>query len=57
MEHKIGTKIILEVLEIKNDKCDGCYFDGLSCNRPKDWICYSRQRTDHKNIIYKEIKE
>lgn len=63
MEHAIGTKITLEVVkttlevvESKDDRCDGCYFDHF-CNKPKDWICYSQERTDHKNIIYKEVKE
>lgn len=57
MEHKIETRITLEVVEVENDKCDGCYFDGFNCNKPKDWMCYSRERSDHKNVIFKEIKE
>lgn len=57
MEHSIGTKITLEVVE--SDKaCEGCYFEEL-CEYSGDIPieCWEKYRTDHKNIIYKEIKE
>lgn len=57
MEHAIGTRITLEVVE--GEFCKGCFFDSAEegCLRPFDAYCSNIVRTDHKNIIYKEIKE
>lgn len=57
MEHKIGTRITLEVVE-SSKRCEGCFFDTINgCAETHGWYCLCRNRTDHKNIIYKEIKE
>lgn len=63
MEHAIGTRItledgrVIEVVEAPNRlyRCDSCIFDGCfeSCDSDK---CSEYDRTDHKNIIYKEVK-
>lgn len=56
MEHKIGTRITLEVVEIdmgKQHPCDGCFFKNTGC---LDYVCGKEYRKDHKNVIYKEIK-
>ncbi|MCQ2299735.1 MAG: hypothetical protein MJZ81_06395 [Bacteroidales bacterium] len=57
MEHKIGTRITLEVVE--SDKgCMGCFFNDKSpavCDL--FFECRREDRADNKNIIYKEIKE
>lgn len=55
MEHKIGTRITLEVAETDNSSCVGCFFFNLNCCQFVK--CWHLDRTDHKNIIYKEIKE
>lgn len=54
MEHKIGTKITLEVVE--RNSCKGCFFLDViaSC---KGTQCKYDERKDHKNIIYKEVKD
>lgn len=62
MEHKIGTRITLEVVEIDSENeensCNGCVFDRIiDCIRPIGWECGETTRTDHKNIIYKEVKD
>lgn len=59
MEHKIGQRITLEAVEVVGNiyLCDGCFFDGVFCRKPYEWKCCKSQRTDGKNIIYKEIKE
>ena len=59
MEHAIGTEITLKVVEGKDDKCDGCFFTNakVGCEKPDEWKCSCFSRTDHKNVIYKEIKE
>lgn len=55
MEHAIGTKITLEVVEVEKGKvCQGCYYENISCCGHK---CMDIQRADHKNVIYKEIKQ
>ena len=68
MEHKIGerfTYIGRERKPIKlqakkaprsDGRCAKCYFDNsfLSCI---GYECDASKRSDHKNIIYKEIKE
>lgn len=62
MEHAIGTRITLadgRVVEVVEGKgCQGCIANPFSydtlCLIKK---CHSRNRTDHKNIIYKEVKE
>lgn len=61
MEHAIGTKITLEVVE-NNESCEECIFSEFKvCYKPERLgnrhDCFEEYRTDHKNIIYKEIKE
>ena len=57
MEHKIGTRITLEVVETESiTLCCGCFFrDKCTENRSKG--CSAKSRTDGKSIIYKKIKE
>lgn len=61
MEHRIGTVVTLpdgrKAEVVKQDgSCEGCILakDAHLCaNSP----CLPEERNDHKNIIYKEIKE
>lgn len=54
MDHEIGTRITLEVMESKEGSCKGCYFE----HRCREYRrCRENERTDHKNIIYKAIEE
>lgn len=68
MEHKIGEIITLpdgrkaEVAESVNNLCIGCYYHLLNTSdcislRKNGKLGKCILRTDHKNIIYKEIKE
>lgn len=66
-EHKIGEVVTLpdgrkaEVVEVKKDWCTGCLFneadEELDCSVFVGLSCTPIHRKDHKNIIYKEIKE
>lgn len=65
MEHAIGTRIIidndieLEVVARRGTSCKGCafeYMDGY-CEVSPYATCSRKYRTDHKDIIYKEIKK
>lgn len=59
MEHAIGTRITLEVVEVEaRNGCNGCVFDrGIDCQKPVEWYCGETNRKDHKYIIYKKVKE
>lgn len=61
MEHTIGTRIMLDdgsMAEVVEDHicvgCIKCFFEDKDC---LDFECESSERTDGKNIIYKEIKK
>lgn len=61
-EFKVGEKITLEVIE--QIGCSGCFFfDKGSCyspfmsDRTEIFTCESYERSDGKNVIFKEIKE
>lgn len=64
MEHKIGEIITLpdgrkaEVVEVVSG-CRGCIYNpvGECWLEPHYGECHYLTRTDHKDIIYKEIKE
>lgn len=57
MEHKIGKKITLEngkeVVAVEGDECGMCALKEYDCAR---YVCIGKSRSDHKDIIYKEIK-
>lgn len=58
MEHEIGTRITLEVVESNFEYCDGCYFADLYVtNCASKMKCARCYRTDGKNVIYNEVKE
>ena len=68
MERPIGEKfkykdITLEVIENNSMYCPGCYFHNnlIPCyfHRIKNIIgfCKSCNRTDHKEIIFKEVEK
>lgn len=62
-ELKVGERvtITIEAVEaVKGKGCDGCFFDGRdgSCVAISLGIeCTPKYRSDHKNVIFKEIKE
>lgn len=61
MEHAIGTKIELEVVEKdrQNNTCNQCFFADI-CEDAEfhefEIACMSRDRSDHKDVIYKVVK-
>lgn len=56
-ELKVGERITLEVVE--SDVCSGCFFENKEdmCNANFELPCSSKMRSDHKNVIFKEVKE
>lgn len=64
MEHKIGEIITLsdgKKAEVVEGLCENCVYHKIGyefyCDIPRQYECMANYRTDHKNIIYKEIKE
>lgn len=58
MEHAIGTRVTLEVVERTESGCNGCFFgQGNDCSMFDNWECDGLLRKDKKNVIFKEVKE
>ena len=54
-ELKVGEKIVLEAIEAKN--CFGCFFNSEDfCKFWTKYPCVAEQRSDGKNIIFKEVE-
>ena len=56
-ELKVGERITvtLEVVEWKGD-CKACFFGRPRCFVPSGPRCSHRNRSDRKDIIFKEVK-
>lgn len=55
-ELEVGEKIVLEAIEAKN--CFGCFFDSEDfCKFWTKYPCVAEQRSDGKDVIFKEVKE
>ena len=55
---KVGERKTISLVAIESDKCEGCYFyDKNSCNVRGKFECIEKYRSDHKNVIFKEVKE
>ena len=63
-ELKVGERFSVTLEIVEQNSCDGCFFghDG-TCHNPNvnGWAygfdCEQENRSDGKNIIYKEVKE
>lgn len=51
----VGSEIILKVVETEEVDCTGCFFAGDDI--PCTGICCDFERSDGKNVIFKEVKE
>lgn len=57
-EFKVGERIVLGIVVTKTVTCAGCFFDGKGgCEVWREYPCARKQRSDHKNVIFKEVKE
>ena len=57
-ELKVGERVILEITETETATCNGCFFDSKDiCLIWRKYPCRSKQRSDHKNVIFKQVKE
>lgn len=59
-ELKVGERvtITLEVVEKDDYYCEDCFFNAYKeCpGIEQGLLCYSSDRSDHKNVIFKEVK-
>lgn len=62
-ELKVGERVIITLEAVEQDGCDGCFFGiGNICYNPTmnglvdGFNCKSEDRSDGKNIIFKEVK-
>ena len=62
-ELKVGERVIITLEAVEQDGCDGCFFGiGDICYNPTmnglvdGFNCKSEDRSDCKNIIFKEVK-
>lgn len=54
----VGAEVTLKVVETKEADCSGCFFDEIAnCINIRYGYCDSKRRSDHKNVIFKEVKE
>ena len=58
-ELKVGERVTITLEAVEQSTCEGCFFQGIAgyCNAvPLGLMCVSKY-PDHKNIIFKEVKE
>lgn len=63
-EIKVGERITVTLEVVEQNNCDGCFFGhDDTCYNPtvNGWSdgfdCEPENRSDHKNVIFKEVKE
>ena len=58
-EFKVGERITITLEVVEHSTCEGCFFKGIDdyCGAvPLELMCVSKY-PEHKNIIFKEVKE
>lgn len=57
-EIKVGERIVLEITETETMTCKGCFFESKgTCEVWRKYPCARNNRSDEKNVIFKEVKE
>ena len=57
-ELKVGERVTITLEAVESDKCESCYFSAKNgCNVRGKFECMDKYRSDHKNVIFKEVKE
>lgn len=66
-ELKVGDRFMIpdgddgRLIEVQerdcNFLCDGCFFHDFICMNRDFGYCDFERRSDHKNVIFKEVKE
>lgn len=57
-ELKVGERVVLGIVVTETVTCAGCFFESNgACEVWRKYPCGSKERSDHKNIIFKEVEE
>ena len=57
-ELKVEERVVLDIVVTETATCAGCFFESKGvCEVWKKYPCVSIQRSDHKNVIFKEVKK
>ena len=57
-ELKVEERVTITLEAVEAIKgCDGCFFERCGCIVGEQLLCCHTERSDHKNIIFKEVKE
>ena len=58
-ELKVGERFSVTLEIVEQNSCDGCFFDrnGGCVAISLGMECVPKYRSDHKNVIFKEVKE
>lgn len=57
-ELKVGERVVLDIVVTETATCAGCFFESNGvCEVWKKYPCARIRRSDHKNVIFKEVKE
>ena len=58
-ELKVGERVTITLEVVENNGCTGCFFNsGNRCYANElGFKCGKGIRSDHKNVIFKEVKE
>ena len=57
-ELKVGERVTITLEAVEQDgTCDGCFFERCGCIVGEQLLCCHTERSDHKNIIFKKVKE
>ena len=59
LDERTAKEQALEVTETDKESCKGCFFDSkmFYCEAWRKYPCSIKIRSDHKSVIFKEIKE
>ena len=57
-ELKVGERVVLDIVVTETATCAGCFFDSKNiCEVRQKYPCMEARRSDHKNVIFKEVKK
>lgn len=59
-ELKVGERVTVTLEAVEQKGCKGCFFEGVDgyCGATSLGLeCVPKYRSDHKNVIFKEVEE
>ena len=56
-ELKVGERVNITLEIVESNSCNNCFFNHFGDCTKGSFECVARRRLDHKNVIFKEVKE